>query len=202
MKLSRIAFASLAAAGVSAALVIGCSDSTTPSPVAAADAAPKSDSGVPDVSTVPVPVKDAGEATDTGTTPASDAGMESGTVVDAGTDTGVDAACTPVTATFAGCTTFTDVAAGPGTIAFDNGNQTYSPKCLKIQKDKAVTWNGTFSSHPLKPACNPATGGTIPSTATGTTTSVTFTAPGFYGYYCNFHGSPTGTGMSGVIEVY
>ncbi len=91
---------------------------------------------------------------------------------------------------FAGCTTFTDGT----TITFPNGNDTYAPKCLRIRAGQAVTFTGDRGNHPLRFVCGPST---LPSSAS----QVTLSVPGVWGYYCSDHGTASGGGMAGAIEV-
>ncbi len=105
---------------------------------------------------------------------------------------------------FSGCTNFLDGTA-PGaarTIQFPSGNERYVPACLKVRFGQTVTFvGGDFSVHPLTHACRPASSPSLDSSS-GQTFSVTFdSALGVYGYYCAQHGSITGAGMSGAIEV-
>lgn len=175
--------------------------------------------GAADGSKTPV-TEDAG--TDDGATPGGDADTldSAPPLIDTGTpdtgaqdsaapaDTGADApACTPTGATYAGCAAadYNDVANADAVIDFGGSviKNNYKPKCLKIKANQKVTWSGAFSFHPLTSApCNPAAGGVVPATSAGTDVSVTFTAPGFYGYYCAQHGQASGSGMAGVVEVY
>ena len=78
----------------------------------------------------------------------------------------------------------------------------YSPSCVRVRVGARVTFSGSFSSHPLSGSPR-SVGGTnpIPLTNTGTSVVVPFTTPGFYSFYCMFHGSVAGTGMSGVVQV-
>ncbi len=98
---------------------------------------------------------------------------------------------------FAGCTTFTDGTAGAQTVSFPGFD--YSPKCLRVKVGQAVTFSGSFSAHPLEQSCGPAT--VIASTSSGSSASFTFTKAGLYGYYCTLHGTASGSGMAGAIEV-
>lgn len=173
------------------------------------------------------PSKDAGvtdgEGVDTGafTTRPDAASDDSGSVADTGTSqdtgTGTDGAVPACTADFAGCVEadagvdggaaqFVDNGAADAMIDFGGSvGLAYSPKCLKIKAGQKVMWMGDFSFHPLSPAaCNPSGGDTIPATSSGTSTTVTFTKTGTYGYYCQVHGAPGGSAsaMNGVIVVY
>jgi plastocyanin len=75
----------------------------------------------------------------------------------------------------------------------------FSPTPLQVSAGTTVVWSldggsqhtvtlddGSSDSGPLDP---------------GTVYSLTFSAPGTYAYYCNFHGAPGGAGMAGVIAV-
>jgi len=93
------------------------------------------------------------------------------------------------------------------TIAYGGPNLTFTPKCLKVAAGSQVTFvpatsSDSFSGHPLMHSLR----GTLPSPITETTTGAmkTFTlaTPGFYAYYCEFHGSADdGNFMAGVIWV-
>ena len=111
-------------------------------------------------------------------------------------------------ATVNGCTlaAATDLsAAGTPTVAFgDLIGFAYSPRCARITPGQAVTFSGTFASHPLVagivvggvPTAQP--GGPIATTSTGTTAVFTFPTAGVFPYYCQFHGGGT---MNGVVYV-
>jgi len=164
-------------------------------------------------------IDDGGVDTGVSTTRPDSAAGDTGSSSDTGaTDSGSgDSAIAACTAAFAGCTevdaggdaavgsAFIDFQAADAAIVFGGAaGLAYLPKCIKIKAGKKVTWNGDFTSHPLTPApCNDASGDKITSTSTGTMTSVTFTKPGIYGYYCAIHGVPGGSaaGMNGVIVV-
>ena len=80
----------------------------------------------------------------------------------------------------------------------------YAPKCLKVSAGATVTFNGETSPRTpwRRPRCaERLTGNPITATSTGTTESFTFPTPGFYAYYCTFHGSTATTFMTGVIWV-
>ena len=107
-------------------------------------------------------------------------------------------ACRPA---FARCTTFDDLtgAASP-TIRFPVGGLNYSPACVKVRLGQTLTFSGDFGSHPLDQSCGPVRN--VVTSHFGNTWSVTFTdALGLFGYYCNQHGGPDGSGMAGAIEV-
>ncbi len=104
--------------------------------------------------------------------------------------------------TFAGCVTFTDLtaAAADRTITFGGGSNTYVPKCVRVKLGQQVTFSGSFSSHPLRQSCGPVNG--VLQGASGSSASFTLDqALGVFGYYCDQHGSPNGSGMAGAIEV-
>jgi len=93
------------------------------------------------------------------------------------------------------------------TIAYGGSELKYTPKCLKVAAGSQVTFvpattSDSFSGHPLMHSMR----GTLPSPITETTTGAmktfTFATPGFYAYYCEFHGSADdGNFMAGVIWV-
>lgn len=89
------------------------------------------------------------------------------------------------------------------TVAFGGAlGSVYSPRCVRVRTGASLTFSGSFSSHPLSPSPRNS-GGTnpIPVTSSGTSVSVPFPTAGFYSFYCTFHGSAAGTGMSGVVQV-
>ena len=101
------------------------------------------------------------------------------------------------------CSAATDYTTTGTTITFPAGatDFNYSPKCLKVASGASVTFSGEFSSHPLDPSDlrGTLTGNPIMLTNTGTSASFTFTTPGFYAYYCQFHGADNGQFMDGVV---
>ena len=104
---------------------------------------------------------------------------------------------------FSGCTQYVDLRdAGVANIRFPfQGNNRYSPDCLLVRYGQTVTFSGgDFSSHTLEQACGPVSG--VIGASSGTSFSVTFDQGlGFYGYFCQQHGSSNGSGMAGSIEV-
>jgi plastocyanin len=103
---------------------------------------------------------------------------------------------------FSGCTTFTDLTdAGPATIRFPVGGDRYSPACARVRFGQSVTFEGgDFSVHTLGQACGPVSGAI--GASSGQSFTVTFNrALGIFGYHCSQHGSPSGAGMAGAIEV-
>jgi plastocyanin len=115
-------------------------------------------------------------------------------------DQGTTDASPGCTAGFAGCTSFEDKTADNAiTIEFGGTTGTaYSPKCVKIKKDTKVTLKGNFGFHPLAQACGPSD---VITNGSGTEIQFTFTAAGLFGYYCTAHGTVSGSGMAGAIEV-
>ena len=68
----------------------------------------------------------------------------------------------------------------------------YTPPCIRVKKGTDVTFEGTFSSHPLvggEATLPPKPDGGSPIKATMAGTAVTFTMDlaGNYGYYCEYH---------------
>ena len=103
---------------------------------------------------------------------------------------------------FAGCTTFVDLRdAGTAVIQFGVGGNRFTPSCALVHFGQAVRFEGSdFSQHTLGQGCGPTNG--MVSAGSGSSATFTFDrALGVYGYYCMQHGSPTGSGMSGAIEV-
>jgi plastocyanin len=102
---------------------------------------------------------------------------------------------------FAGCTAFTDLSAPSATRTVTFGsNHVYVPRCIRVRFGQQVTFAGSFGTHPMQQACGPATA--LLQNQSGTTFTVTMDqALGVFGYYCNVHGTATGSGMAGAIEV-
>jgi adhesin/invasin len=83
-------------------------------------------------------------------------------------------------------------------------NNAFSPSAITITAGTTVTWTwaSTARDHNVSP--DPAgseperSGGLIDGPATY---SYQFNTPGTYRYYCEFHGSPGGGGMSGTVTV-
>jgi plastocyanin len=131
-----------------------------------------------------------------------------------GTDCKSTICTSNVCAQLNGCdpTTATDLTA-MSAVSIDFGGTfglAYSPKCIKVSAGTKVTFNGSFSTHPLKAgvvqsgAEVPDAAGTTPlPTATtglntGTTATFTMSSAGSFGYYCIPHGT---FGMNGAIFV-
>lgn len=106
-------------------------------------------------------------------------------------------------AAFAGCGAFVDLTdAGTPSIRFPvGGNNRYSPNCLRVRFGQSVVFEGgDFGTHILAQGCGPVSG--VIGASSGQRFTVTFNrALGVYGYYCTQHGSPSGSGMAGAIEV-
>jgi plastocyanin len=79
-------------------------------------------------------------------------------------------------------------------------SNTFTPKDVTVDLGNMVTWNNTGGIHNVH-----FDDGTfdMPASPSSTAWSVsrTFTAAGLYRYYCEFHGGPNGTGMSGTVTV-
>lgn len=103
---------------------------------------------------------------------------------------------------YAGCAAFVDLT-DPGanrTIVFSPGGRIYVPACARVRLGQTLTFEGSFADHPLRPACGPAP--FIAPTSQGSVVSFTQqSAIGTFGYYCVTHGSLSGTGMAGAIQV-
>ncbi|MEZ4405393.1 MAG: plastocyanin/azurin family copper-binding protein [Polyangiales bacterium] len=76
---------------------------------------------------------------------------------------------------------------------------TYSPQCLRVRAGAMVTFSRT-SGHPGAVDAR-VDGSPITAVNTGMSTTVTFATPGFYPYFCQFHGNNDSGGMSGVVQV-
>ena len=95
--------------------------------------------------------------------------------------------------------------ASAATITFGAASDiAYMPKCLKVAAGAQVTFMGDFSAHPLEPSLlrGTLTGNPITATSAGISKVFTFPVPGYFAYFCGFHGPSDGaTGMVGVIWV-
>jgi plastocyanin len=176
-------FASSFIAGVSIALPLACGDST-PTSV-------EEDAG-PDSASVVSP-----EGSVTNDSGGGDAGRDVAALPDAD-DSGTGGDGGPIN----GCTNFTD-RSDPNDqrrIQFPNNAapQQYQPRCLQIKAGQSVTWEGSFSNHPLV-ATPGVPSNPIPSTPvnTGTAYSITFPAAGTFGYECSAHPAQ----MNGALRV-
>ena len=92
------------------------------------------------------------------------------------------------------------------TVAFGGAlGLNYVPKCIKVHTSTLVTFNGSFSAHPLQGGVvvggvgTPASSGPFATlTNTGTTSDFTMTSTGTFPYYCTAH---AGSGMTGAVFV-
>ena len=100
------------------------------------------------------------------------------------------------------CADTADYTVGATTIAFGGTTgYAYAPRCLAVPTGTTVTFAGDFSPHPLSPSALRGTrpGNPITNVSAGSSASFVFPAPGFYAYFCAFHGTlDDGTGMAGV----
>lgn len=104
---------------------------------------------------------------------------------------------------FSGCTGFVD-ATDAGAVAIIrfpvNGNR-YSPDCVRVRFGQSVRFEGgNLTDHPIAQACGPV-GGVLSSSGAATLEVKLDRALGVFGYYCTQHGSASGSGMAGAIEV-
>lgn len=91
----------------------------------------------------------------------------------------------------------TPVAVGqPQVIRFGGDSFAYNPASVTIHAGESVTWEGSFSTHPLASD----TQEWYPHRE-GESFTYTFKRAGTYRFYCENHGAPNGGGMSGVIVV-
>lgn len=100
---------------------------------------------------------------------------------------------------YAGCNSFEDRsgAAANRTITFTSNS--YTPQCIRVAVGQTVTFSGSFSSHPLEGACGPSE--VIADQSSGSSYTASFATAGTYGYFCTRHGTRSGSGMAGAIEV-
>jgi plastocyanin len=76
----------------------------------------------------------------------------------------------------------------------------FSPNSVVIDQGDTVTWNNAGGLHNVHFDDNSFIMPASPSTAAWSV-SRTFSAPGMFRYYCQVHGGPNGSGMSGVVWV-
>jgi hypothetical protein len=96
------------------------------------------------------------------------------------------------------------------TVTFPNGDDSYSPKCVKVAVNSSVTFmpmaGANYSTYPLAPSAfrgntsdNPIQ--MVENTSTAPR-SFDFGVPGFFGFYCiTAGGDSDGAGMTGVVWV-
>ena len=136
------------------------------------------------------------ERLDSGQPPDGGGGLDGGSTggCDAGPALGACAAA------YAGCSSYVDLTAAGANVVF-GGTQgdTYSPACILIRSGQTVTFSGDFTAHPLNESCGPSS--VFQEVSQGSTASFTFCATGTYGYYCRNHGTVSGNGMAGAIQV-
>lgn len=102
---------------------------------------------------------------------------------------------------FSGCTSFVDLTMDPSpTIRFPAGGNRYSPDCARIRSNQTILFSGDFGNHPLAQACGPVGNVLVNRSGQSRTFSLS-EGLGLYGYYCTAHGSSSGQGMAGAIEV-
>ena len=76
----------------------------------------------------------------------------------------------------------------------------FTPSTVVINQGDTVTWNNAGGLHNVHFDDNSYDMPATPSTAAWSVNR-TFTAPGMFRYYCEVHGGPNGSGMSGVVWV-
>ena len=92
--------------------------------------------------------------------------------------------------------------ADSGTVNFGGAlGNVYSPRCVRVRAGTRITFSGDFASHPLRPSTRGTSGNLIPATNTGDRAGIIFGSPGFFPFYCQFHGDGSGGGMAGVVQV-
>ena len=85
------------------------------------------------------------------------------------------------------------------TVTATPGNQ-FTPKDVVINQGDMVTWNNGGGIHNVHFDDNSFDMPASPSSAAWSVNR-TFSAPGMFRYYCEFHGGPNGSGMSGAVWV-
>ncbi len=85
------------------------------------------------------------------------------------------------------------------TASVDAVDDSFNPGQITVDAGAAVTWsNSGQNPHTVTADDGSFASGTL---NTGDTFSETFTTSGSFSYYCEFHGGPGGSGMSGVVVV-
>jgi len=85
------------------------------------------------------------------------------------------------------------------TVTLDSSN-TFTPATVTVFQGETVTWNNTGGFHNVKFDDGSYTQPASPASAPWTVAR-TFTTAGSFRYYCQVHGGPGGTGMSGIVNV-
>lgn len=89
-----------------------------------------------------------------------------------------------------------------GSMVHFNDALRYEPSCLRVAHGAEVDFLGDFATHPITASTTRGTRPSpIPTTTSGSAIRVRFTTPGYYPFYCTFHGTDVGTGMAGVVWV-
>ena len=149
-----------------------------------------------------------GDAGDRDDAAIADASLDGGTNVEAAADAAApeDGAAADVVAmpdaprgdgssALNGCTIFEDhtADADPRTISWGFSIPTDPARCMKVRVGQSVTWNGSFTEHPLL-----AQGGDTPNpiASVGASGTVLFPGAGTFGFACSNHAF-----MTGAIEV-
>lgn len=103
--------------------------------------------------------------------------------------------------TIAGCTSDKFIEGGEFNEIKTSGIS-YTPKCLKVKVGSTVSIDGS-SRHPLlaMPDINGIKNPFATNEPALSTQTHVMTEPGVFGYYCDKHGSSSGSGMAGVIIV-
>jgi plastocyanin len=80
-------------------------------------------------------------------------------------------------------------------------SNTFDPAEVTIDLGDSVTWTNTGGFHNVKFDDGEFTEPSSPSTVWTSEVKRTFDKPGIYKYYCQVHGGPNGSGMSGEVRV-
>jgi plastocyanin len=67
-----------------------------------------------------------------------------------------------------------------------------SPRCLQIKAGQTVTWNGSFTTHPLLADEGDTPNPISTADTSGPSATVTFPTAGTFGFKCEVHASMTG----------
>ena len=82
----------------------------------------------------------------------------------------------------------------------------WTPACVEITAGQSLTWAVDYTTHPLRKGVKGdenagSPNNPIPDTDSGSPVTVAFPTPGFYPFYCNYHATPDGKGMVGLVHV-
>src|SRR6478609_7678830 len=79
------------------------------------------------------------------------------------------------------CLQGSDYVLSGNVISFGGGlGDAYSPRCLTVHANAAISFSGNFNSHPLRPSTRGSANNPIQAVSSGTVAPFSFPAAGFY----------------------